>query len=165
LLRRNTDPAGKRVVLLGAGRMARAVAVELALAKAAQIVVVNRGEKGARELVELLGRLQTPATAVLWQGDYVLPAETQVLVHATSIAGDDPLPLGLDGLSSEAVVVEVAFNPPRTWLLRQSADRGALAIDGLDVFIEQAAVNFRLWTGLEPDRTVLREAVEEYLEL
>ena len=164
-LRRRVDPAGNRVVLLGAGRMARAIAVELALAKAGEIVVVNRSEKAGREVVELLGRLQTPALAVTWQGDYVLPAETQVLVHATSIPGDDPLALCLDELASEAVVADVAFNPPRTWLLGEAARRGLPTIDGLEVFIEQAAIDFRLWTGVEPERTVLREAVEEYLEL
>jgi shikimate 5-dehydrogenase len=33
------------------------------------------------------------------------------------------------------------------------------------MFIEQAAMSFQLWTGVDPDRQVLREAVEEFLEL
>jgi shikimate dehydrogenase len=164
-LRRKIDPAGRRVVLLGAGRMARAIAFELALAKAAEIVVVNRGEKAGRELVELLGRLQVPASLVIWEGEYLLPAETEVLIHATSVPGDDPLPLSLDDLAPEAVVADVGFNPPRTWLLEQARRRGAPTIDGLAVFIEQVALNFRTWTGLDPERTVLREAAEEFLEL
>ncbi len=40
-----------------------------------------------------------------------------------------------------------------------------LSIDGLEIFVEQAAINFRLWTGAEADLVVLREAVEEFLEL
>jgi shikimate dehydrogenase len=164
-LRRKIDPAGKRVVLLGAGAMARAVAVELALAKAAQIVVVNRSEPAGRGLVDLIGSLQTSASLVVWQDDYAVPAETNVLIHATSIPGDQPLPLDLNAIASELVVADVAWETPRTWLLDQAAQRGAKTIDGLEVFIEQAAINFRLWTGVEPERAMLREAAEEFLEV
>ena len=145
--------------------MARAIGVELALAKAAEIVVVNRSEQPGAELVQLLGSLQTSASLVLWQGDYAVPAETQVLVHATSIPGDDPLPLRLDAVTPEAVVADVALDPEPSWLLGQAAQRGSPLIDGLEVFIEQVAINFRLWTGAEPDRSILREAAEEFLEL
>jgi shikimate dehydrogenase len=173
-LRRRINPAGKRVVLLGAGPMARAIAMELALAKAVEIVVVNRSEQAGRALVDLVGSLQTSASLVVWQGEYVVPAETHVLIHATAIPGDDPLPLGLDALTPEAVVADVALGwggsstgtpTPETWLLGQAAQRGLPVIDGLEVFIEQAAINFRLWTGVEPERSVLREAAEEFLEL
>jgi shikimate dehydrogenase len=164
-LRRRIDPAGQRVVLLGAGLMARAVAVELALAKAAEIMVVNRSGPAGQQIVDLLGRLHTPASLATWQGDFLLPAETQVVIHATSMPGDGPLPLGLDDLGPETVVADVAFNPQRTWLLEQARGRGMATIDGLEVFIEQTAINFRLWTNLEPERAVLREAAEEFLEL
>ncbi len=164
-LRRKTDPAGKQIVLLGAGRMARAIAVELALAKAGRILVVNRGPERGRDLVELLGTLQTPASLEVWQRDYAIPPETHAVIHATSAGGDEPLPLDLGNLTAETVVADVAFNPPRTWLLREGARRGSPAIDGLEVFLEQAAINFRLWTGVDPERAVLRDAVEEFLEL
>jgi endoglucanase len=61
----------------------------------------------------------------------------------------------LDDLATEVVVADVAFNPPRTWLLQQAAQRGMSTIDGIEVFIEQGAINFRLWTGLEPERTII----------
>ncbi|MGQ9575954.1 MAG: shikimate dehydrogenase family protein [Thermoguttaceae bacterium] len=165
-VRRRADPAGKRAVLLGAGRMGRAVAVELALAHIGEIIVVNRGQQLGRDLVELLtGRLQTPAALVVWDRLWAVPPETHLVVHATSIQADEPLPLDLENLLPETIVAEVAFNPPRRWLLRQATERGLPAIDGLEVFVEQAAINFRLWTGVEAERSVLREAVEEFLEL
>ena len=86
-IRRQTDPADARVVLLGAGRMARAVAVELALAGAAEITVVARKASRAAELAELVsGELEVSASGVAWQQDFVLPPETDILVHATSLA-------------------------------------------------------------------------------
>ncbi len=80
------DPAGKRVVFLGAGGAARAMAVELALAGAAHITIVNRTTARGESLVQLLNE-KTPAQAefVLWQGDYSIPPETDILVNATSI--------------------------------------------------------------------------------
>jgi shikimate dehydrogenase len=66
-------PAGKEIVLFGAGGAARAVAVELALAGAKKITIVNRSRARGEELVGLL-RDQTPAVAefVEWTGDYVV---------------------------------------------------------------------------------------------
>jgi shikimate dehydrogenase len=168
-LRRRIDPAGKRIALIGAGRMARAIGVELALAKAAEIVVVDRTAQRGRELVELLGGPSgVAASLVLWDADYPVPADTDALVCAIPAPADrtkEPLPLNLDQLGAQTIVADVTYNPPRTWLLDEAARRGMDTIHGLDVFLEQAMVNFRLWTGVDPDPTVMREAVEEFLEL
>jgi shikimate dehydrogenase len=62
-------PAGNRFVLLGAGRLARATAFELAAAGAGEITIVNRTESRASELVSLLAaKCQVPISAVPWQG-------------------------------------------------------------------------------------------------
>src|SRR5690606_27322902 len=53
-LRELTDPAGKRIVMIGAGGAARAIGVELALAGAAEIIVVNRTAVRGQDLVDLL---------------------------------------------------------------------------------------------------------------
>jgi shikimate dehydrogenase len=168
-LRRRTDPAHKQVVLLGAGRLARAIAVELSQAKAAAITVVSRSEAAGRHLVDLLtSRLGTSASLVVWEGDYGVAPETQVVVNATSLGtGDDQarVPVRIETLSPDMLVADATANPPQTWLIRQAAERGVKTIDGLEIFIAQTAINFRLWTGVDPDLTVLREAVEEFLEL
>ena len=54
---------------------------------------------------------------------------------------------------------------PRTALLDEAARRGCRTIDGLSMFIEQVAMDFQTWTGVDPNRQVLREAVEEFLEI
>ena len=168
-LRRRMDPADKRVVVLGAGRAGRAAAVELGLAKAAAITVVNRSEPAGRHLVDLLtSRLSVPATLVVWEDEYCVPPETHVVVNATSIGAGDAqarLAIRVDTLSPDMLVADMVANPPQTWFIRQAAQRGARTIDGLEIFIAQAAVNFRLWTGVDPDLAVMREAIEEFLEL
>ena len=168
-LRARTELAGKRVVLLGAGRMARAVAVELALAGASEIIVVNRTESRAAELATLIsGELGVAASAVAWEGDYAIPLETDILIHATSLAENDAdarTPLDLASLGPRTIVVDATIDPPHTRLLREAEERGCMTLDGVDVLSHQAAINFKLWTGTEADLTVMREAVEEFLEL
>ena len=169
VLRRRTDPAGRRCVLLGAGRVARAIAVELALAGVGQIVVVNRSEPPGRDLVDLLGdRLEVAASLVVWDEEYRLPAETGVLIHATPLGSEDPdapLPINLDDLTQDTLVVDVSIDPPDPWLLHEAVEREAAVLDGLEIFIEQALINFKLWTGVNADAAVIRDAVEEFLEL
>jgi len=174
-LRRQIDPADKRILLLGTGRVARAVGLELAAAGVAELIVLGRTESKAYELIEMLGSDESkmplsemPLSAVGWKGDYHFGPETDVLINATSAGDldpDTPLPLDLGELSPPAIVVDVTLNQPATWLLGEAAERGCSTVNGVEVFIEEAAINFRLWTGVDPDRAIMREAVEEFLEL
>jgi shikimate dehydrogenase len=168
-IRRIADPAGKRCILLGAGKIARATALELAAAGAGGITIVNRDESRANELLGLLAaKCQVPVSVVQWQGEYAVPAEADVLIHTTSIGRQDGnalVPLLYDSLRPELLVADVSTDPPQTRLLHEAAGRGCKTVDGLSIFIEQVALAVKLWTGVDPDRDVLRDAVEEYLEV
>ena len=90
------------------------------------------------------------------------------MVQATSLgSGDAPaeIPLDLGSLSSAAIVVDMRLNPPDARLLREASARSLVALDGLDVMVQQAAIAFSTWTGVEPDQAVMHEAVEEFLML
>ena len=81
-LRTLVDPAGKKVVLLGAGGAARAIAIETALAGAAQFTVVNRSTERGETLAKLVSeKTGVPTTFVPWIGDYAPPPETDVLIN------------------------------------------------------------------------------------
>ena len=168
-LRPQTDPAGKRVVILGAGALARAIAVELALAGVAEIVVVNRTAQRGQALVDLLNESgKVPARLVHLSGDYGVEDGAQIVINATPIGQDSSearVPLHLDTLRPEMVVADVVVNPPQTRLIREAATRGCATLDGLGMFVNQAVIAFQVWTGVEPDPSVMREAVEEYLEI
>jgi shikimate dehydrogenase len=168
-LRRSADPAGKRIVLLRAGEMARAIGVELALAGAAEIVIVAHDEPAGNELVELItGNSETSASFVAWDDTYVVPTETDLLVNAASTEADDPdlpLPLDLEEMAEGICVADVRVDPPDTWLIKEAQQRGATSIDGLEMYIQQAVINLKLWTNVDAEPTVIREAVEEFLEL
>lgn len=168
-LRPVIDPAGKRVLILGAGGAARAIAVEVGLASPADITIVNRGQQRGEELVRLITeRVKIPAKYAGWHGDYTVEDGTNIVINATSIGLGDAMarvPLNYDSLKPDMVVADVIFNPPRTVFLHEAAHRGCRTLDGLGMLVNQAVVGFQIWTGVKPDANVMREALEEYLEL
>lgn len=158
----------KQVCLLGAGHMARAVGVELAQAHVGRITIVNRTQARAADLADLISdKLSVPAQGVGWDEPHTVEPETNLLINATSIAAADleaRVPLVLESLAADMLVVDTTIDPD-TLLLADAKERGCSTLDGVEILIDQAAINFKLWTDIEADRTVLREAVEEYLEL
>jgi shikimate dehydrogenase len=163
------DPRGKSVVLFGAGGAARAIAVELGLAGAKRITVVNRSQARGKELVTLLrDGLKLDAHLVVWQGDYAVPVETDVVINGTSIGLYDPearLGLHLNSLKPEMVVADVVFNPVRTRFLNDASARGCCIVDGLGMLVNQGIVGLQYWTGINPDAAVMRAALEKAMDV
>jgi shikimate dehydrogenase len=162
-LRPRRDPSGLRAVLLGAGGAARAVAVELALAGAASITVVNRSPERSRELGALLERHAGEVRVEQLAERFEVPPDTDLVVNATSIGlypdVDAEVPLALEAVAGRALVADVIPNPPETRFLREAAAAGCETLDGLGMLVEQGRIGFRLWTGVEPDADVMRDAL------
>jgi shikimate dehydrogenase len=161
-----TDPAGKRVVMFGAGGAARAIAVELALAGARSITVVNRGHERGAELVRLLAtKTKAEARLVLWEGDFRIPEDTDVVINATSIGlyPDVGARLSVDTgtLHASMIVADVIPNPPRTRFVRDAEARGCKVLDGLGMLVNQGVIGIKYWTGVDPDPGVMRRALED----
>lgn len=164
------DPRGKNIVMFGAGGAARAVAVEVGLAGAKHITVVNRSEPRGRELVETLrfNPETLDAEFVSWHGDYTLPAGTDIVINATSIGlydADARLALNLDSLKPNMVVADVVFSPPQTRLIRDAAARGCRTLDGLGMLVNQGVIGVQYWTGVNPDPVAMRRALESVMGL
>ena len=159
-------PRGKRVVMFGAGGAARAIGVELALAGAAEIIVVNRSGARGSPLVALLNtRTPTRAKLVVWDHTYAVPGETEIVVNATSIGlfpdVEGRLDIATDTLRPGTVVADVIPNPPRTLLIREAATRGCRVVDGLGMLINQGVIGIKYWTGIDADPDVMRKKLEE----
>lgn len=163
-LRAVTDPAGKRVVLLGAGGAARAVAVELALAGASRVSVVNRGRARGEEVAALVaGRTPAASEYLPWEGPLRIPAGTDILVNATSIGlfpDVEAIPdIDFSTLAPETVVADGIPNPPRTRLLAAAEARGCRTANGLGMLVQQGVIAIRFWTGVDADAAVMRAAL------
>jgi shikimate dehydrogenase len=154
---------------MGAGGAARAIAVELGLSGVAELVIVNRTAERGESLVRLLNeRVEVPSRLVHLSGDFALDDNADIFINATSIGlGDEEarVPVDEDSLRANLVVADVIFNPPKTRLIRDATDRGCTTLDGLGMLVNQGVIGFKIWTGVDPDPEVMREALEEYLEI
>lgn len=165
-LRELTDPQGTNVVMFGAGGAARAIGVEMSLSGAAKFTIVNRSENRGSELVELLrGKVNADVDFVLWRGDYDVPEGTDIVINATSIGlypdVDARIALNPETLKAGMVVADVIPNPPRTHLVRDAEQRNCKVIDGLGMLVNQGRIGIQYWTGVDPNATVMRSALEE----
>ena len=165
-LRELTDPARKKIVIFGAGGAARAISVEVALAGASHINIVNRSIPRGEELTTLLqDNLPCYADFTHWDGTFAIPEDTDVVINATSIGlfpdVDARLDFDLNTLSSHMVVADVIPNPPATHLVRDAREKECKVIDGLGMLVNQGVIGIKHWTGMDPDPTVMRAALEE----
>jgi shikimate dehydrogenase len=165
-LRTVTDPAGRHVVVLGAGGAARAIGVETALAGAASITVVNRTATKGQELADLIDT-RTPAASrfLPWTPQLHVPHGTGVLINATSIGfhpNEADMPdVDLATIEPGTIVADVVANPPQSRFLQAAQAHGAVTLDGLGMLVNQALTNARLWTGRDLDGAVMRRVLEE----
>lgn len=164
-LRELVDPAGKSVMIFGAGGAARAISVELALVGVARIIVVNRDHERAGQLIGLLNaRTRVRADVQVWEGSVQVPPEIDIVINATSIglfpAVDQRLNLDFDSLKPGMIVADCIPNPPRTHLVREASLRGCRVLDGLTMLVNQGVTAIRYWTGADADPLVMRRSLE-----
>ena len=157
---------GARAVVLGAGGAARAICVELANAGAAGITLVNRTEeRGAALAAQVAERTGVRTQFVPWRGEYPVPADTQLLVNATSIGlfpnVNDAVPVDYGTIRPEMVACDVIPNPPSTPFVQHAAAAGATVLDGLGMLVYQGVIAFKMWTGHDAPVDVMRGALEE----
>lgn len=160
------DPAGKRIVILGAGGAARAIAVELALAGAAELTIYNRSlERGAAMVADLVKNTGANAAFKAWDSPVELTPEVDVLVNATSIGlypniNDMPA-VSLDAAGAHLLVCDVIPNPPETPFIKAAQGRGLATLNGLSMLVYQGVTGFEMWTGQKPPEDAMRNALKQ----
>ena len=170
LIENGVKTAGKKILIVGAGGAARAIAFTIASKKAAKEIVLSdivyrRAESLARELCLKTG---ARAFAVAF-GRATLAQElvnTKVLINATPVGvfpnvKQSPIPRGL--LNQGPCVFNIVYNPAQTLLLKYAKAAGCKTIPGIEMLVRQAGEQFRLWTGKKPPLTVMFKAGEKGL--
>lgn len=171
LVREHTDLSGQKSMIIGAGRLARAITVALAQAGVASIAVAARTADAAQRLVDVIQSETSAAASLVEFGDQKpikIPADVMLLINATSLSTSDPnasLPIELSSPNSRGVVVDVSYGAGATWLTREAARFHCPVVDGVALFVRQTALALENWTGHPPDSVAMREAAEEFLGL
>jgi len=169
-LRENgVEPKGRKVLLLGAGGAARAIAYTLAK-EADELAVLNRTVKQARELAKLLEKSLNKKVIAgsLSPGDIQRNIEdSDILVNATSVGmkpKPDESPVATKALRSNLAVMDIVYNPMETKLAKDAKAAGAQVISGVEMLIYQGAASFEIWTGKSAPVEVMREAALNHLQ-
>jgi shikimate dehydrogenase len=163
-LRPVAEPAGQRALILGAGGAARAIAVELGLAGASEIWVANRNVSKASDIANLVSSATSSAcSAIEWRSDLSVPDSATLVVNATSLGlpGSGEVGLNFDAIPAGLVVCDVIPNPPDTPFLQRARQAGATTVDGRGMLLNQAAINIKFWTDVDPDREVMGRALDQ----
>jgi shikimate dehydrogenase len=151
-----TGIAGKKVVLLGAGGSARAIAFAIA-DEEGDLVVINRTESAAATL--------TKAVCCRYTTLENLEQEIQdahIIINATSLGmapneGKSLINKAL--LSPGCVIMDLVPNPKETKLLKEAKERGCRIVYGDRMLLWQGFLKFKAYTGIEPPLEVMEKAL------
>jgi 3-dehydroquinate dehydratase/shikimate dehydrogenase len=148
----------RTALVLGAGGVARAVAHALHR-EGANVTLVNRTPEKAHRLAEEVG-----CRTLEWGGRHSVICDT--LVNCTSVGmhpNVDETPIHHGFLKPGLVVFDTVYTPEQTLLVKEARARGCHVITGVDMFVRQAALQFRLFTGQEPPMEMMRKLVHRAL--
>lgn len=162
------EPENKKVVLVGAGGAAAAIALSLAEAGVRRLVIANRTKARAEILAkrvrrfyqrDVLPMVLDDSRALFWQ-----IREADLLINATSVGmkPGEHLKVNAHALHKKLFVHDIIYW--ETPLLKTARRRGAPAIDGLGMLVSQGARSFELLTGKRAPFRVMKTAVEQALK-
>ena len=155
---------GEDVLILGAGGVARAVAILAAQKGVRQIVILNRTPEKAQRIADEVNALADRGLARARRlAEYAdIPGDGYLAIQATNV--------GMFPKTEEAVVedaffykkiktgYDLVFNPARTRFMRLTEESGGRAFGGLKMLLYQGIIAYELWTGARVDAELAREA-------
>jgi shikimate dehydrogenase len=163
-LRENgVDLSEKKVLLLGAGGAAKAIAFSLA-EEVGELVVLNRAAEKAKALAEDLSRTfnkKVVGAALFPDAVAKNLRDSDVLINATSVGMHPAANKSIAApqwLRSDLTVMDIVYNPVETKLARDAKAAGARVISGVEMLIYQGAVSFEIWTERSAPVEVMRRA-------
>ena len=149
----------KQVLILGAGGVARSIAFGL-MRRGAHLTITNRHDERASALAEEVG-----CRFVTWSQRATSIAD--VIINCTPVGMHpqvDDTPLPPSAFPRPGIVVfDTVYHPENTMLLKLARERQATVITGVDMFLRQAALQFKIYTGQDAPIDVMRDALKRKL--
>jgi len=160
--------SGKKVLLLGAGGAAKAIAFALAK-EVGELYVLNRAAEKAEELGKTLGRMfNRKVVGGALSSDAIAEnlQDSDILINATSAGMKPNLSQSLvapQWLRSDLAVMDIVYNPVETKLAKDAKAAGAKVVSGVEMLIYQGAASFKIWTGKSAPIEAMRNAALDKL--
>jgi len=169
----SVDLKDLRVLIIGAGGVARAIAFECGKQGCERLVIANRTKERAAKLTKqlqkffvgpkVLGPVSRLQEIGLSESELrsQIP-HTDLLVNATSLGLErsDPIPIGAHMLEPHLMVYDTIYLPRRSPLLLAAEQAGARAANGVSMLLQQGARAFEIWFGREAPVAVMRSALQ-----
>jgi 3-dehydroquinate dehydratase / shikimate dehydrogenase len=154
----NDTLSNKKISIIGAGGAARAIAFGLN-EKGCDITIFNR-------TIERAEKLSHDVKCRFESYEEIHKLDSDILINTTSIGmlpDIDQTPVPKSILKEGMIVFDAIYNPIETRLLRDAKEKGCHTVNGLSMFINQAAEQFRLWTNIDPPVELMTNVVKEML--
>ena len=162
-IRFHTDPSTTHSLILGTNLLARSLALELTLAGAPGITIVDPWDNQASTLAEAINSVDG-GNALAAQNASTFIDKNVGIVIVTEDNRPIPTDFQFPELREDLVVVDTSLDPKASATLKAASDANSCKIDGLEVTACIMALNFRNLTGIETDTESLREALDEFLD-
>jgi len=179
----NTDSSGFGLSLLskykrfpsiafmfGAGGVAKAIAVQLAMNKVKKIYITNRNFERAKSLADKLSFFkETDVEVIPWEDMKWSDAlyESGLVVNCTSIGmknkGDLSALIPWDSIRKDTIIYETIYEPLETTFLKKARSQNFDPIAGISLLVYQATTAFKIWTGREAPLEAMEKAVVDFL--
>ncbi|QDV61482.1 shikimate dehydrogenase [Crateriforma conspicua] len=170
LIDADADPQNKNVLILSSGGAARAIAVTLVRENPPQrIAIAGKTESRVQSLVaDVQSQGGTPIVGCGLNAEALKPEvdAADIIIHCSPVGmhpNEDATLIPAEWLRRDLAVFDAVYNPRRTKLLSDTLTAGGRTIEGLEMFLGQAYVQFELWTGQPAPRDVMRRVVESRL--
>jgi len=150
----------KNVLIIGSGGTAKAIGYGVVAKGARLTVTYNRNKERGEKLATELG-CRLASSRDIGDHDY------DVLINCSPVGMSphiDEAPFPTRNLKSGMVVFDCVYNPPKTRLLKEAKSTGCTVISGVELFINQAALQFEMWTGEKAPVKAMREVLMEKIE-
>jgi shikimate dehydrogenase len=150
------------VLLIGAGGAARGIAFALQMAGYSTIVIANRTEEKAQQIIDELGEGQA---ITLKQAEQNLD-QYKIFIQTTPAGmstGDFALPFSLEKFPTGAIAADIVYNPLMTPFLQAAEQKGATIVNGLGMFVHQGAIAYQHWLGEYPNTNAMIARLTEQL--
>ncbi|MDR3586645.1 MAG: shikimate dehydrogenase [Desulfosporosinus sp.] len=153
---------GKLAVLLGAGGASKGIALALA-EQGMKVHILNRKLEKAEALVEVIQREGGTATAGALAPEGWLE-EVDLLVQTTSVGlHGESFPFSVQGISEQALVVDIIFNPSETAFLHEAKQQGCRTLNGLGMLLYQGVYAWEFWLGGQAPVEAMGQALQDQL--
>ncbi len=158
----------KNAFVIGAGGAARSIIYSLIKAGVGKIIISNRSEERANDLIKDLSWFAEQNSCELhflqksWFEKNLVNCD--ILINSTSLGMDNQpkLEINIDALKPEAVVYDIVYKPLMTDLLLAAQKRGNKIVTGIGMLVFQALIGFELWFRKKPEEFVISEILKNF---